>query len=72
MIFIAPPSVEDLRARLTGRNTEADAEMRVRLERATEELASSDEFDYIVVNQTVDQAAEELEVVIRASQALSG
>lgn len=68
LIFIAPPSMEDLRTRLTGRNTEADSEREVRLRRAEEELASQAEFDYIVVNQTVDQAAKDLEKVIRSKQ----
>lgn len=67
LIFIAPPSVDELRSRLAGRNTEADAERKVRLERAEEELASKHEFDYIVVNKTVEQAADELEQVIRSS-----
>ncbi len=73
LIFIAPPSVEELRDRLAGRNTEAGAERKARLERADEELASQNEFDYIVVNQTVSQAAAELENIIKSSQArLSG
>jgi guanylate kinase len=67
LIFIAPPSVDELRSRLAGRNTEADAERKVRLERAEEELASQHEFDYIVVNKTVEQAADELEQVIKTS-----
>ena len=67
LVFIAPPSVEELRLRLAGRNTEAGAEREVRLERAGEELASQDEFDYIVVNRTVDQAAKELEKVIKST-----
>ena len=69
LVFIAPPSVEELRSRLKGRNTEADAERQVRLARADQELASQKEFDYIVVNQTVSQAAAELEKIIRSGQA---
>ncbi len=72
LIFIAPPSVEELRARLAGRNTEADAEREVRLARADQELASQAEFDYIVVNRTVAQAADELESMIRSSHGSSG
>jgi len=67
LVFIAPPSVDELRSRLAGRNTEADAERKARLERAEEELASQHEFDYIVVNKTVEQAADELESLIRSS-----
>ncbi|MDO8735657.1 MAG: guanylate kinase [Thermoleophilia bacterium] len=67
LVFISPPSVDELRSRLAGRNTEADAERKVRLERAEEELASQHEFDYIVVNKAVVQAAEELERLIKSS-----
>lgn len=65
LIFIAPPDFEELENRLRRRNTEAEEEIAARLERAREELASRNEFDYIIVNRTVDQAAAELEKVIR-------
>lgn len=64
LIFIAPPDFDELKRRLTDRNTEVAAEIEARLDRAREELASQDEFDYIVVNQTVDQAADELREII--------
>lgn len=67
LIFIAPPSPEELRRRLEGRETEASADIEARLARAGEELASQDEFDYIVVNRTVAEAADELEKVINHS-----
>ncbi len=65
LIFIAPPDFAELESRLRGRSTEAEEEVAARLERAREELASRNEFDYIIVNQTVDQAAAELEKVIK-------
>lgn len=61
LVFVAPPQFEELERRLKERNTEADAEIEARLERAREELASQDEFDYIVINESVDKAAGELE-----------
>jgi guanylate kinase len=67
LIFIEPPSMEELHKRLAGRNTEESAERKVRLERAREELAAREEFDYIIVNQTVDQAADDLEQIIKTS-----
>ncbi|MHB1390793.1 MAG: guanylate kinase [Thermoleophilia bacterium] len=67
LVFIAPPSLEVLGQRLAGRETETVAEIRIRMERAGAELAAQPEFDYIVVNQEVDQAADELEAVIKAN-----
>lgn len=67
LIFIEPPSMEELHKRLAGRNTEESAEREVRLQRAREELAARAEFDYIVVNQTVAQAADDLEQIIKTS-----
>lgn len=67
LIFIAPPSFEELRRRLTDRNTEAENEIAARLERAREELASREEFDYIVVNESVEPAAAELLRIIKDS-----
>ncbi len=66
LIFIEPPSVEELRKRLVGRDTEVSAEIEARLARAGEELALRDEFDYIVVNDDLDRAAAGLERLIKA------
>lgn len=63
-IFIKPPDFDELARRLIDRDTEAAAEIDKRLRRAREELASADEFDYIVVNDYVDRAASELEAII--------
>ncbi|MEK7817602.1 MAG: guanylate kinase, partial [Actinomycetota bacterium] len=63
LVFVAPPQFEELERRLKERNTEADAEIEARLKRAREELASQDKFDYIVINESVDKAAGELEYI---------
>jgi guanylate kinase len=57
LIFLAPPSVRDLVSRLTRRRTEAAADMAARLARAEVEMAAAEEFDDVVVNSDVDQAA---------------
>ncbi|MGO1182075.1 MAG: guanylate kinase [Micrococcaceae bacterium] len=59
-VFLAPPSWEELVDRLTGRGTESAEEQRRRLETARLELAAEPEFDAVVVNDTVKQAAREL------------
>jgi guanylate kinase len=60
LVFLAPPSWEELVRRLTGRATEDPAVVRDRLDRARIELAAEDEFDAVVVNDQVEDAAERL------------
>ncbi|NQU36642.1 MAG: guanylate kinase [Actinobacteria bacterium] len=59
-VFIAPPSWEVLRDRLTSRGTEDDASVARRLAAAREELAAQDEFDSVIINADVEQSAREL------------
>jgi len=59
VLFIAPPSVDELERRLSGRGTETDAGVETRLNRARMELGMKDEFDAVVVNDQLDQAVEE-------------
>ena len=61
LIFLLPPSWEELVRRLTGRGTEGTEEQQRRLETAKGELAAQDEFDAKVINREVSAAA--LEVV---------
>ena len=64
-VFIAPPSVEALRARLVGRGTDAPADVEARLATALEELEAEREFAYVVVNDRLEQATEELAGIVR-------
>ncbi|MFI7482327.1 guanylate kinase [Kocuria sp. M1R5S2] len=59
-VFLAPPSWDEMVARLVGRGTETADEQRVRLETAKLELAAEPEFDHTVVNDRVERAAAEL------------
>ncbi|KAB8295649.1 guanylate kinase [Bifidobacterium avesanii] len=59
-VFIAPPSFEELKRRLIGRGTETPEQQARRLETAKVELAAESEFDVTIVNNTVDEAADEL------------
>lgn len=60
LVFLAPPSWEVLRARLVGRGTETEASVATRLEHAAAELAAQGEFDHVIVNTDVQDAAEAL------------
>ena len=67
LIFIAPPDAETLSARLKGRGTESPEQIEGRLRRAAEESRYMKDYDYLVINDTLDRAAEELHSLI-ASQ----
>lgn len=60
LVFLAPPSFEELARRLTRRGTEDPERIRRRLELARAELAAEGEFDAVVVNDDVEQAAARL------------
>lgn len=60
LVFIAPPSWEELVARLTLRGTESSTEQAKRLETAKNELASQGEFDHVVINDEVARCAAEV------------
>lgn len=65
-VYVAPPSWAELERRLIGRGTEDMEKVRRRLERGKEEFAVAREFDYFVINDTVDRAVEELRAILLA------
>ncbi len=67
LVFLEPPSWDELVHRLAGRGTEDEAERARRLETAKVELAAADEFDAVIVNDQVPRAAAKLVEVIRAA-----
>ena len=64
LIFIAPPSIKELRKRLIERNTETDEDLRKRIERAEMELGFKDKFDYVVSNIDLELAKKEVKKII--------
>ena len=67
LVFIVPPTAEDLKKRLTGRGTESAEVIEKRLRRAAEESDGMDSYDYIVVNDDIDTCVEDLHSLIRSS-----
>ena len=63
-IFILPPSLQELEARLRGRSTDSEAVIRRRLGEAIGDISHWREFDYVIVNDDLDQAVEELLAVV--------
>lgn len=68
LIFLAPPSVEELERRLRGRGTEDDERIARRLETAAWEMSQRDWFDHVVVNDDLVRAADEVAAIIEASR----
>src|SRR5690348_6938309 len=64
-VFIAPPSLDALRARLVGRGTDSPEQVDERLRTAEHELEAQPEFAHVVVNDRLEQATGELEGIVR-------
>lgn len=67
-IFVVPPSLVELENRLVGRNTEARDVIEQRLNRAKEELALYNQYDYVVVNDRLVDAIDEIGCIVRAEK----
>lgn len=63
LIFIAPPSIEELEARLRGRHTETEEAIQKRLASIKSEIENSKQYDYVVVNDTVENAVKKIEEI---------
>jgi guanylate kinase len=68
LIFLAPPSMEELERRLRGRGTEDDERIARRLDTAAWEMTQRDWFDHVVVNDDLERAADEVAAIIEASR----
>ena len=66
-VYILPPSMAELRRRLTDRGTETAEVIEKRLARAKDEVPYAYECDYVMINDTVEQAADELQAIIAAA-----
>lgn len=64
LIFVSPPSLEVLEQRLRQRKTETEETIRTRLENAKEEMERVSEYDYNILNDVLERAAEELRGII--------
>ena len=67
-IFIMPPSMQVLKDRLTGRSTESAESVSGRLQAAIDEIGCANEYDYIVVNDNITEAVNNLEAIIYADR----
>lgn len=68
LIFTMPPTLTELRRRLENRGTEDKATIDKRIKRAEEELEFLPRYDYLVINDTVEQAVEDIECIVNAER----
>ena len=67
-VFILPPSYHDLKVRLHSRNTENEEEIQRRLNNARGEIRQMDKYRYLVVNDNLELAFEQLSAIVRAEK----
>ena len=66
LMFLLPPSIDDLMVRLSGRGSEPDAEVARRLKSALAELQAAAEFDYVVVNDDLEKCLIAIRAIVEA------
>lgn len=67
-IFVAPPSINELRRRLKKRNTESNEVIEKRISEATNELAQAKNYNYIIVNDALEDAVSDFFTIMRAEK----
>ncbi|QDH15979.1 guanylate kinase [Oecophyllibacter saccharovorans] len=67
-LFVLPPSLEALESRLRGRDSDSAEEIGKRMRAAMDEISHWNEFDYVLVNEVLDQAVEEAQAVLTAAR----
>ena len=68
LLFVTPPSAQELERRLRGRGTETDEVIKSRLKRAVEEAEFMDRYDYILVNDELETCVREMHELIQAQR----
>ncbi len=66
LVFLIPPNLEELGRRLTNRGTEDKNTINKRIHRALEEMEFVPQYDYIVINETVEEAQKDIETIVKA------
>lgn len=68
LIFILPPSWDELRSRLLRRGEDSPEVVEIRLQNAAEEMAQAHEFDFVIINQLFDKAVFDLKAIVHAQR----
>ncbi len=68
LVFLAPPSLNELKARLMGRKTELEPQIMLRLQNIDKELQAVPEYDYFIVNREIDLTCRQIECIIQSER----
>lgn len=68
LVFVVPPSLDELERRLRSRDTESEEQINKRMQEAREELQAMAEYDYVVINDDIDTAVREVNCIRRAEK----
>jgi guanylate kinase len=68
-IFISPPNLKELERRLRGRGTESEETIKLRLKNAATEIKAAAAYEYLIINDNIDEAVELLNAIILAERA---
>ena len=71
-VFVMPPNMQELTRRLVDRNTEDQKAIELRLSNAKREIEQARNYDYIIVNNTIEEAVEELAAIVSSSKCTYG
>lgn len=71
-LFVTPPSAAELERRLRGRGTETEEVIRKRLGRASEESCGVEDYDYIVINDRLEECVKEIHGIVQVAKRASG
>ena len=66
LIFLIPPNITELSRRLANRGTEDEETIKKRINRAVEEIEIAPKYDYVVVNEVVEQAKTDIKTIVSA------
>ncbi|MCH2038302.1 MAG: guanylate kinase [Rickettsiales bacterium] len=67
-IFILPPSMEELERRLSGRGQDSEQVVKERMQRAANEISHYDEYDYVIVNRTIEESLLKVNHILKAER----
>lgn len=70
-LFVTPPSIAELEKRLRGRGTETEEVIRKRLARAAEEAKGMEDYEYLIVNDDLQECVEEIHSIVKAAKRAS-
>lgn len=68
LVFVLPPSIEELKSRIRGRGTEDELQIEERLNRSLKEIREIEHYSYFIVNDEIDLAVKELESILSAER----